>query len=406
MVVVRKKNGKWRVCIDFTDLNKACPKDSFPLSHLDRLVDATAGHDLLSFMNAFSGYNQILMHPPDQEKTSFITERGTFCYKVMPFGLKNVGATYQRLVNRMFANQLGTTMEVYIDDMLIKSLDSGDHIDHLGQAFQILERYNMKLNPAKCSFGVSSGKFLGFLVTKCGIEADPDQIRAIQEIRSPRNIKEVQRLNGRIAALSRFISRSSERCRPFFTTLRKAKDFEWTAECEEALQQLKIYLASPPLLAKPQDGETLFAYLAMSETAGSAVLVREQEGKQHPIYYVLRSLLDPETRYSALEKLALSLVTAGRKLRPYFQCHPVIVVSQYPLRTILHSPEMSGRLAKWAIELNEFDVTYQPRTAIKSQVLDDFVADFSSSTSSQAEQELICQIESPTASWTLSGWVE
>ena len=122
VVVVQKKNRKWCVCIDFTDLNKVCPKDSFPLPYIYMLVDATAGHEMLSFMDAFSGYNQILMHPDDQEKTSFITERGIFCYKVMPFGLKNAGATYQRLVNKMFHDLLGRTMEVYIDDMLVKSL--------------------------------------------------------------------------------------------------------------------------------------------------------------------------------------------------------------------------------------------------------------------------------------------
>ena len=115
-VVVKKKNGKWRMCVDFTDLNKACPKDSYPLPNIDRLVESTAGNEMLTFMDAFSGYNQIMMHPDDREKTSFITDRGTYCYKVMPFGLKNAGATYQRLVNRMFAKQLGTTMEVYIDD--------------------------------------------------------------------------------------------------------------------------------------------------------------------------------------------------------------------------------------------------------------------------------------------------
>ncbi|KAK0592135.1 hypothetical protein LWI29_013906 [Acer saccharum] len=113
IVVVKKKNGKWRVCIDFTDLNKACPKDSFPLPHIDMLVDATTGHELLSFMDAYSSYNQILMHPNDQEKTAFVTERGIFCYKVIPFGLKNEGTTYQRLVNKMFAKMLGSTMEVY-----------------------------------------------------------------------------------------------------------------------------------------------------------------------------------------------------------------------------------------------------------------------------------------------------
>ena len=130
-VVVKKKNGKWRVCIDFTDLNKACPKDSFPLPHIDRLVEAIVGHELLSFMDAFSGYNQILMRLDDQEKTAFITDRGTYFFKVMPFGLKNAGATYQRLVNKMFADQIGKTMEVYIDDMLDKSAHKKDHVPPL-----------------------------------------------------------------------------------------------------------------------------------------------------------------------------------------------------------------------------------------------------------------------------------
>ena len=122
IVVVQKKSSNQRVCIEFTDLNKACPKDSFPLPHIDMLVDTTAGDELISFMEAVWGYNQILMHPDDQEKMAFITKRGIFCYKVMPFGLKNAGATSQRLVNQTFADYLGDTMEVYIDDMLIKSL--------------------------------------------------------------------------------------------------------------------------------------------------------------------------------------------------------------------------------------------------------------------------------------------
>ncbi|KAJ9548227.1 hypothetical protein OSB04_020770 [Centaurea solstitialis] len=141
VVVVQKKNGKWRVCIDFTDLNKACPKDPFPLPHIDTMVDATAGHELLTFMDAYSGYNQILMHKDDQEKTAFMTDKGIYCYKVMPFGLKNAGSTYQRLVNRMFKDHLGRTMEVYIDDMLVKSERSQDHIQHLKQSFDILREY-------------------------------------------------------------------------------------------------------------------------------------------------------------------------------------------------------------------------------------------------------------------------
>ena len=152
----------------------------------------------------------------DQEKTSFVTSQGTYCYRVMSFGLKNVGATYQRLVNKMFQKQIGTTMEVYIDDMLVKSTTAALHITHLSEAFQILRNYNMKLNPAKCAFGVSAGKFLGFIVNHRGIEANPDKIKVVLDMPSPSGIKEVQRLTGRIVALSQFVSRASDKCQPFF----------------------------------------------------------------------------------------------------------------------------------------------------------------------------------------------
>ena len=187
-----------------------------------------------SYMDAFSGYNQISMDPNDQENTSFVTVQGTYCYRVMPFGLKNVGATYHRLVNRMFQKQIGTTMEVYIDDMLVKSTTAELHIAHLSEAFQILKNYNMKLNPAKCAFGVSDGKFLGFIVNHRGMEANPDKIKVVLDMPSPSGIKEVQRLTGRITALSRFVSRASDKCQPFFQVLKKA--FQWDVKCEKHSQ--------------------------------------------------------------------------------------------------------------------------------------------------------------------------
>ena len=283
VVLVKKTNGKWRLCIDFTDLNRACPKDSFPLPRIDLIVDATAGHELLSFMDAFSGYNQIRMDPNDQEKTSFITEQGTYCYQVMPFGLKNAGATYQRLVNKMFQKQIGTSMEVYIDDMLVKSLKAELHIGHLAESFQILKEYQMKLNPAKCAFGVSAGKFLGFIVNSRGIEANPEKVRTVLDMQPPSNIKEIQRFTGRIAALSRFVSRSSDKCQPFFQILRKA--FQWDPRCKKAFKALKEYLSSPPVLVSPIEGEVLTLYLAVSEFSTSAALVREKDRAQQLVYY-------------------------------------------------------------------------------------------------------------------------
>ena len=164
--MVKKKNGKWRVCIDFTNLNKACPKDSFPLPKIDQLVDATAGYERMSFLDAYSGYNQIRMNKEDRIHTAFITERGIYCYKVMPFGLKNAGATYQRLINKMFLRLMGETVEAYIDDMVIKSRRAQDHIRDAGEVFEVFRKFRMKLNPLKCAFEVSSGQFLGHVVSK------------------------------------------------------------------------------------------------------------------------------------------------------------------------------------------------------------------------------------------------
>ena len=176
MVMVKKSNGKWRMCVDFTDLNRTRPKDNYSLPRIDTLVDSTARHELLSFMEAFSGYNHIKMNEEDQEKTSFVTSQGLFCYKVMPFGLKNAGVTYQRLMNKMFVHQIGRNVQVYVDDMLVKSLRENDHLNDLQETFDTLRSYNMKLNPSKCVFGVTVGKFLSFMVSQRGIEVNPEKV--------------------------------------------------------------------------------------------------------------------------------------------------------------------------------------------------------------------------------------
>ncbi|KAF3955964.1 hypothetical protein CMV_018877 [Castanea mollissima] len=237
-VVVKKKNGKWRVCVDFTDLNKACPKDSFPMPRIDQLVNATIGHPRISFLDAFQGYQPLALD--DQEKTAFITPTRNYHYKVMPFGLKNAEATYQRMMTRMFESQLGKTTEVYVDDMVVKSETVLMHVKDLDDTFQTFRKYKLCLNASKCSFGVGSSKFLCYMVTHRGIEVNPAQIKAIQGLKPPQNPKEVQKLTGMTAALSRFISRSADRCRPFFQLLNKWKGFEWIEECDLAINDLVI----------------------------------------------------------------------------------------------------------------------------------------------------------------------
>ena len=179
-------------------------------------------------MDAFSGYNQIKLDKADQEKTSFITRQGLFCYKVMPFELKNASATYQRLMNKMFAHQIRRNVQVYMDEMLVKSIRE-DHLNDLQETSDTLRFYNMKLNPSKCEFGLTVGKFFRFMVSQRGIEVNPDKIQAIMELAQPKTVKEVQSLNGKVATLNRFVSRATDKCQPFFRTLKKS--FEWTTEC-------------------------------------------------------------------------------------------------------------------------------------------------------------------------------
>ena len=248
VVLVMKSNGRWRMCVDFTDLNKACPKDSYPLPSIDALVDNAAGCKLLSFLDAFSGYNQIKMHPMDEEKTAFMTERSCYCYRVMPFGLKNAGATYQRLMDKVLAPMLGRNVQAYVDDMVVTSPEKNRHVADLEELFATIAKYRLKLNPEKCIFGVEAGKFLGFLLTERGIEANPDKCAAILAMRSPATVKEVQQLTGRM------VSASGERGHPYFQCLKRNNRFVWTRECEEAFVKLKEYLASPPVLCKPQVG--------------------------------------------------------------------------------------------------------------------------------------------------------
>jgi hypothetical protein len=250
-------------------------------------------------------------------------------------------------------------MEVYVGDMLVKSAKSISHVHDLREAFGVLKQYGMKLNPAKCAFGVSSEKFLGYMVSCRGIEANPEKIQAILKC------KKLQRLTRRLAALNRLISWSTNKCRPFFKILRKA--FEWSEDCEEAFFQLKKYLMSSQLLSRTIPGEVLYLYLAVSPTAINAALIREEEGVQKPVYFVNKALHGTEERYPQIEKLAFALIVASRKLRPYFQAHTIRVLTEYPLRKVMQKLDLLGRLANWAIELGQFDLEFIPRNAIKGQ---------------------------------------
>jgi ribonuclease HI len=270
----------------------------------------------------------------------------------------------------MFRDQIGRNVEVYVDDMLVKSIRTASHIADLRETFETSRSHKMKLNPAKCAFGVSSGKFLGFMVSQRGIEANPEKVNAVLGMQSPQTTKQLQQLTGRIAALNRFISRSTDKCLPFFKILRKA--FEWNSECEEAFGKLKEYLINPPLLSRSDEGEILYLYLAISPSAISSALVRKDSEIQKPVYFTSKALHGAEERYPRIEKLAFALIVSARRLKPYFQAHAIRVLTEYPMKKILQKPNLSGRLVNWSVELGQFDIEFHPRTSVKGQVLADF----------------------------------
>jgi hypothetical protein len=224
-VLVKKKNGKWRMCVDYTSLNKACPEVPFPLPRIDQIVDSRAGCELLCFLDAYSGYHQIKMKESDQLATSFITPFGMFCYVTMPFGLRNAGATYQRCMQHVFGDHIGRMVEAYVDDIVVKTRKADDLVGDLGIAFGCLRANGVKLNPEKCVFGVPRGMLLGYIVSQQGIEANPEKVAALERMGPIRDLKGVQKVLGCLAALSRFISRLGEKGLPLYRLLKKNERF-------------------------------------------------------------------------------------------------------------------------------------------------------------------------------------
>ncbi|WVZ89810.1 hypothetical protein U9M48_036169 [Paspalum notatum var. saurae] len=235
-VLVLKNKKDWRMCVDYTDLNKHCPKDPFGLPYIDQVVDSTAGCALLSFLDCYSGYHQISLATEDQEKTAFITPFGAYC---------NTSITQEQHTKGQFKLASPIT-RAHIDDVVIKTKNEEDFIDDLCQVSDSLRKFWWKLNPTKCVFGVPTGQLLSFVISNREIKANPQKIKAILRMHPPRSQKDAQRLTGCMAALSRFISRLRECGMPFYMLLKKVDRFQWTAEAQEALDALKKFLTSPP----------------------------------------------------------------------------------------------------------------------------------------------------------------
>ncbi|GJS04063.1 reverse transcriptase domain-containing protein [Tanacetum coccineum] len=278
-------------------------------------------HEWLSnpvMVKKHDGYHQMQMAESDEEKTAFHTSQGVYCYTKMPFGLKNASAMYQRLVDKDSDSQVGRNIEVYVDDLVIKSYTEAEMIRYIEKMFRTLRKINIKLNPKKCTFGAVEGMFLGYMISPDGIKPCPDKTEVVLQLPSPRTIKEVQSLNGKLASLNRFLSKSAEKSLPLFKTLKKCikkSNFYWTPEAKQAFKQLKHHFSELPLLVAPKPKEELIVYLTTSYGVVSAVLMTERGTVQTPVYFVSRALQGPELNYTPMEKLVLSLVFATKRVR-------------------------------------------------------------------------------------------
>jgi hypothetical protein len=322
------------------------------------------------------------MKESDQLATSFITPFGMFCYVTMPFGLRNAGATYQRCMQHVFGDHIGRTVEAYVDDVVVKTRKADDLVSDLRMAFDCLRENGVELNPEKCVFRVPRGILLGYIVSQRGMKPNPEKVVALERLGPIRDLKGVQKVMGCLAALSRFISRLSEKGLPLYRLLKKHEHFSWNVEAQEALDKLKATLTHAPVLTSPQDGEPLYLYVAATTQVVSTVIVVEhtEEGHtlpvQRPVYYISEVLSETKAWYPQILKLLYAVVLARRKLHHYFEAHPVTVVSSFPLGEIIRNPDVAGRIAKWSVELMGETLTYAPHKAIKSQILADFIAEW------------------------------
>ncbi|GKU93223.1 hypothetical protein SLEP1_g6831 [Rubroshorea leprosula] len=366
------KDGRVRVCVDYKDLNKAKPKDDFPLPHIQILLDNAAKNARFSFVDGYSRYNQIKMKEEDKLKTTFITQWGTFCYKVMPFGLKNARATYQRSVITLLHDFMHTIVELYVDDMVIMSKEEVLHTENIKKVFEHLRKYQLRLNPAKCTFDVDFGKLLGFIVSHRGreIEVDPAKIKAIDEMPPPKTLKEVRRFLGRINYIACFIANLTTICEPIFKLLRKDNPHTWNNQCQQASDKIKEYLKNPPILVPPIDKRPFILFII--------VLVQHDDSgkKERAIYYVSKKFNDCESKYSPLEKTCCALAWTSKKLRHYMLTNTTYLLSRMdPIKFIFEKPTLFGRISQWYMLLSEFDIVYTTQKAIKGQAIANHLAE-------------------------------
>ena len=366
IVLVKKKDGTTRFCVDYRKLNAVTRKDSYPLPRIDDAIDSLSGSNYFTTLDLQSGYHQVAMHPASRDKTAFISHAGLFEYNVMSFGLTNAPLNFQRLMSRVLHGLEWKVCLIYIDDIIVFSKTFDEHLSRLSLVFNRLREANLKLKPSKCHFARRSVKFLGFLVSSEGVSPDPDKLAVVKSFPIPRNVKDVRSFLGLCNYYRRFVEGFAQIASPLNHLTRKNVSFAWTSDCDLAFNKLKNRLCSPPILTYPDFTRPFHLYTDASHSALGFILGQEIDGKEHVVAYGGRELSLAETRYSTTEREALAVVDGIKRYQPYLTGRKFYVHTDHgSLSWLMKVKDPTGHLARWALRLQQFDfeIIHRPGAA-------------------------------------------
>lgn len=348
VVMVPKKDGSYRFCVDYRRLNKVTKKDAYPIPYIATILDNLRNSQWLSSLDIKSAYWQICLAEDSRELTAFtVSGRGLYQFKRMPFGLTNSPATFQRLVDRLLGPELEPNAFVYLDDIIVATDTFEKHLKVLEKIFERFIEAGLTFSKEKCNFCIPELKYLGYVVSSKGLHVDVDKVRAILELKPPKNATEIRRVIGMASWYRRFIPSFPHLINPLTELLKKNRKWEWSKECERSFQSLKNALVSAPILSCPDFSKPFVVQTDASAYGIGAVLSQQLEDGEHVICYVSRSLSRAERNYSTTERECLAVIFAIEKLRPYLEGYKFTVVTDHHSLVWLHNlKEPTGRLAR------------------------------------------------------------
>jgi hypothetical protein len=364
VVIVDKKGGDKRICIDYRKLNAVTKTDAYPLPRIDDTLESFRESQWFSTLDLASGYWQVAVDKDDIEKTAFITPFGLYEFIVMPFGLKNASGTFQRLMNYILQNFLGKFVLVYLDDVIIYSKGTFEmHVDHLKQVFETLRKANLKIKLKKCYFCLPNIHFLGHIVGRDGIQPDPEKIEKIKNFPVPTNLTQLRSALGLFSYYRKFIKDFSKIAKPMLTLLKKETPFNWTDKQQQAFEYLKERLIKSPILKYPDFEKPFIIYTDASGTGLGAVLSQMHDnGKEHVIAYASRSLNKAEANYTITDQECLAIIWAIKHFHHYLGLQPFTIVTDHSaLKWLQTSSIPKGRRARWMMELQQHDYQIKHR---------------------------------------------